>query len=481
VRFSLVQRLLGLYLLGYSVTLVPPILVSLLYQDDETPHFLNSLILCLALGAVLYWPVRHQQRELRIRDGFTVVATFWVALSILSAIPFLFSPHLSFADALFESVSGFTTTGATVIVGLDSLPKSVLYYRQQLQWLGGMGVIVLAVAISPMLGVGGMQLYRAETPGPMKYEKLTPRIAQTARSLWTIYIGLTVACALSYWWAGMSLFDAVAHSFSTISTGGFSTHDASIGYFREPFVEVVAAIFMVLGAINFSVHFFALRRRYFQFYLIDDEVRTLLLFILCVALIIGGLLFARNYYPSLGEALQHAGFHTISVITSTGFTTTGFSAWPSFAPVLLIFLSFVGGCGGSTAGGMKVVRWLLIYKQGAREVFSLIHPRAQSTIKLNSRPLPDRVLNSVWGFFSVYIITFAILMLLLMATGVDQITAFSAMATCMNNLGPGLGDVSANFVTFDRAGILISCIAMLLGRLEIFTFLVLANPGFWRN
>lgn len=481
MRYWFIQRLLGLYLLGYSITLVPPVLISLLYRDGEIAHFAQSLALCFVLGSVLWWPVRHQRREMRIRDGFIVVATFWLILSLLSAIPFLFSPHLDFADALFESVSGFTTTGATVIVGLDELPKSLLYYRQQLQWLGGMGVVVLAVAITPMLGVGGMQLYRAETPGPIKEEKLTPRITQTARALWAIYTGLTAACALAYWLAGMSWFDAIGHSFSTLSTGGFSPHDASLGYFHSPAIEAIADLFMLLGAINFAVHFAAFRRGHPLTYFKDDEVRAFLLFILAVILVVGLLLTLSHDYSSPLTALRYAAFHTISVITTTGYTTTNFSVWPAFAPVLLIFISFIGGCGGSTAGGMKVLRWLLIYKQGAREVVTLIHPRAQFSIKVNGRALPERVVNSVWGFFAAYIITFAVLMLLLMATGVDQVTAFSAIATCMNNLGPGLGAVSSNFVALNEWGVLIASVAMLLGRLEIFAFLVLMSPRFWRT
>jgi trk system potassium uptake protein TrkH len=420
---------------------------------------------------------------LRLRDGFLIVAAFWVVLGSFGAAPFLFStePSMTLTDAVFESISGLTTTGATVLSNLDQLPRSILYYRHQLQWLGGMGIIVLAVAVLPMLGVGGMQLYRAETPGPVKDTKLTPRITETAKALWYIYLGLTIACALAYWVAGMSPFDALCHSFSTVAIGGFSTHDASIGFFESGAIELVAVFFMFFAAINFSLHFMAWRSNSLRHYIQDPEFRA-------YSLILGGLIFfvltylvIMNEYDSLQESLTTGLFQVVSIATTTGFTTTNFSAWPGTLPVLLIFSSFIGGCAGSTGGGMKVMRCLLLYKQGVREVHRLVHPSAELPVKLGNMPVPQRVIDSVWGFFAVYIVLFTIMMILLLMTGLDQVTAFSAIAASLNNLGPGLGDVANGFSSLTNSAKWICAAAMLLGRLEIFTLLVLVSRTFWRH
>jgi trk system potassium uptake protein TrkH len=470
-------------LTGFSLTLIAPILVSLWYRDGEVTHFVLTFLLLLGIGLLLLLPRRQQTYEMHTRDGFLIVTLFWITMSACSALPFLFSPHLSFDRALFESISGFTTTGATVIVGLDNLPKSILYYRQQLQWLGGMGVVVLAVAIAPMLGVGGMKLYKAETPGPVKDDKLVPRIAQTARYLWTIYLGLTLVGIVAFWSAGMDLFDAVGHSFAAVSTGGFSTHDASIGYFDNPAIEWIATLLMFMGAVNFAVHFMVFREKGFRpwLYWRDPEVRGFIGLILVAAFLIALVLYEDAFYPDFWAGIRMIMFQVVSVITSTGFTTADFSQWPLFAPMLLIFISFVGGCAGSTAGGMKVIRWELMLKEAQREVFLLIHPRAIIPIKIGSRPVPDRVSRTIWGFFALYVITFVALMLMMLTTGIDPLTAFTAVATCINNLGPGLGEVSSNFASLDDTAIWISCFAMLLGRLEIFTLLVVLSPQFWKG
>jgi len=482
-RLQLILRVLGLLLTGFSVTLIAPILVSFWYRDGEVVHFLFTFLLLFGLGALLLLPGRQRQYEMQTRDGFLIVTLFWITMSTCSALPFVFSPHLSFDKALFESISGFTTTGATVIVGLDALPKSILYYRQQLQWLGGMGVVVLAVALAPMLGVGGMKLYRAETPGPIKDDKLAPRIAQTARYLWTIYIGLTLAGVVAFWVAGMDLFDAVGHSFAAVSTGGFSTHDASIGYFDSAAIEWIATVLMFMGAVNFAVHFMVFRGKGFRplLYWRDPEVRGFIGLILVAALLIALVLYEEAFYPNVGAGIRMILFQVVSVISSTGFTTADFSHWPLFAPMLLIFISFVGGCAGSTAGGMKVIRWELMLKEAQREVLLLIHPRASIPIKIGNRPVPDGVSRTVWGFFALYVITFVALMLMMLTTGVDPLTAFTAVATCINNLGPGLGEVAQNFAGLDHTAIWISCVAMLLGRLEIFTLLVVLSPRFWQG
>ncbi len=474
-------HIVGFLSMVFSITMVPPLLVSLWYGDGEAADFALTLAAMLGAGGVLFLATRRGSRELRRRDGFLIVAGFWLLTSLLGAIPFMFGLHLSFVDALFESASGLTTTGATVVQGLDKLAPSILFYRQELQWFGGMGLIVLAVAVLPMLGIGGMSVYRAETPGPMKDEKLTPQLAHTARALWFIYIGFTLACALGYWLAGMNGFDAVAHALSTVSTGGFSTHDASLGYYHSDWIEIIAILFMLAGGINFSVHFLALRGLSLRAYIADAEVRAFLAFVGLVTLTVAAVLTWTGEYPNIHQALMNASFETVSIVTSTGFGVADFSTWPLFLPVLMIFISFVGGCGGSTAGGMKVMRMMVLAKLGFREVRCLQHPKGQFPVRVGERVLGERTLQSIAGFFAVYVLTFGLLMLCMMATGADQVTAFSAIATCMNNLGPGLGEVTVDFIGVSPLGKLVSVIAMLAGRLEIYTVLVLFYPGFWKS
>ncbi len=477
-----IQRILGLLIATFSSTMLPPLAVSLVTGDGAHPAFAWAFALLLMLGLVCWFPVRHHKRDLRLRDGFIIVALFWAVLGSSGAVPLALAEELrlSVTDALFESISGLTTTGATVLVGIDDLPVSILWYRQQLQWLGGMGIIVLAVAILPMLGIGGMQLYRAETPGPMKDAKMTPRITETAKALWYIYLGLTVACAIGYWLAGMSGFDAIAHSFSTVAIGGFSTHDASMGYFDSALIEAVAVVFMFLSGINFALHFIAWRRMSTNPYLRDPEFRAYFTGLAIVAVLTTASLFLTGTFENFGSALHHGIFQAVSIGTTTGFTTAEYFAWPIFLPVLLIFSSFVGGCAGSTGGGLKVIRFLLLVKQGVREIQRLIHPNAQIPVKIGNKVLPERVIQAVWGFFAVYVASFSVMLLLLMATGLDQITAFSAVAACLNNLGPGLGEVGLNYAGINDFAKWVLSLAMLLGRLEIFTLLVLLTPTFWR-
>lgn len=463
----------------FGFTLVAPMMIALIYGESELPHFLVPFGGSLLLGGSLWLIGQRKPANLGIRDGFLIVVLFWMILSLLGAWPLLLSTDLKPVDALFEAVSGVTTTGATVMTGLDDLPKSVLFYRQQLQWLGGMGLIVLGVAVLPMLGIGGMQLYRAEVPGPTKEEKLTPRLAQTARALWLLYFGLTAACALGYWLAGMNAFDAVAHSLSTVSTGGFSTHDASIGFFDNPALEWVSVVFMLLAAINFGVHFMVWHHRNPIYYLRDPEVWTFIRFVFAVVLLAGVVLYLEGEYQHVGHSLQDASFEVVSVVTSTGFSTVDFSHWPDFLPLLLIYISFVGGCGGSTAGGMKVMRVMLLVQQGVQQVRALIHPHALIPVRIGGRTVDAKLSEGIWGFFGLYLTTFAILVLLMIHAGLDEQSAFAAVATCMNNLGPGLGEVAYTFQTVSDFGKILSIIAMLLGRLEIFTLLVLLTPGFW--
>ena len=483
MQFLVIQRILGLLLVIFSFTMLPPIFIGWIYNDLSLAPFIKSFVLVLVSGIILWFPVRYRKRELRLREGFLVVVLFWTVLGVSGSAPLMFSQELqiSFADAVFESISGLTTTGATVITGLDDLPKSILFYRQQLQWLGGMGIIVLAVAILPMLGIGGIQLYRAETPGPVKDSKLTPRIKGTAKLLWIIYVAFTVACALAYYVAGMDVFDAITHSFSTIAIGGFSTHDASMGYFESHAIELVAVIFMLLSGVNFSLHFMAWRSLSLKTYQRDSEFRMYGFLMVSLTIITLAYLYFMHTYGMLSESYYRAVFQVVSIATTTGFTTADYSHWPGFLPILLLFASFVGGCAGSTGGGMKVIRVLLLIKQGWREVTRLIHPNARIRIKLNKKPVDRDIIQAVWGFFSIYVGLFIVFMLALMAAGLDQISAFSAVAATMNNLGPGLGEVAANFKDINDFSKWLLCLSMLMGRLEIFTLLVVLTPAFWRK
>ena len=482
MRTPVVFRVLGVLLMVFSATMLVPAIVSFFYEDGASKAFLIAFAITFCTGLTCWLPTRKNPTELGIRDGFVVTVLFWTVLGFYGALPLMLEERLqlNFTDAVFESLSGLTTTGATVIDGLDDLPKSVLFYRQQLQWLGGMGIIVLALAVLPMLGVGGMQLFRAETSGPIKDSKITPRIAETAKALWYLYLGLTVACAFAYWLAGMGLFDAVAHSFSTVSIGGFSTHDASIGYFDNPAIELIAICFIAISGISFTLHFSVLRHRSLRGYLQNVEARTYLLILLAVTLIAWFELYTEKDYD-LVAALRYALFMTVSIATTTGFAITDHSAWTGFLPFLLFFCSFAGGCAGSAGGGIKIIRLILILKQGNIEIKHLIHPNAVIPLKINDNPVPDRVLQAVWGFFSVYILTFALLFVAVLATNLDPLTAFSAVAASINNLGPGLGEVALHYGDINQPAKWILCFAMLIGRLEIFTLLVLFSPTFWRK
>ena len=459
-----------------------PVLVSLIFSDNAWPAFIGSFLIILGSGLVIWWPVRHEKRELRLRDGFLVVALFWIVLSLFGATPFLLVeyPHMTFTNAVFESVSGLTTTGATVLSDLHTLPKSILFYRQQLQWFGGLGIIVLAVAVLPILGVGGMQLYRAETPGPVKDTRLTPRITETAKALWYVYLGITILCGASYWAAGMNFFDAICHAFSTVAIGGFSTYDASIGHFNSTLIDMIAVIFMFIAGVNFSLHFLAWRHRSLGSYLLDPEFRAYVKVLGFVSVSVLFYLYLSGYYSTLSETFTKGLFQVISIGTTTGFTTADFSVWPGALPIILILSSFIGGCAGSTAGGMKVIRWLLMYKQGLAEVQRLVHPSAEIPVKLGSISVNHRVINAVWGFFAVYVVIFGVLLIVQLASGLDPVSSFAAVAATLNNLGPGLGQVSIGFSDIGSVGKWSAVCGMLLGRLEIFTLLVLITSTFWK-
>ncbi len=483
MRYASIQRVVGFLIAIASLMMLPPAAVSWWYHDGTAVLFLISAAILLSIGLLIFLPVRQVKHELRLRDGFLIVVGCWLALALVGALPFLLlqSPQLSYVDALFESMSGLTTTGATIITNIESLPRGVLYYRQQLQWLGGMGIIVLAVAILPMLRIGGMQLYRAETPGPLKDSKLTPRITETAKALWLIYLGITIACGLAYWLGGMSLFDAVGHAFSTVAIGGFSTHDASLAYFNNPTIEMIAVVFMVIAGVNFALHFTAWRKASAQPYFKDPELKVYIGLLAGLAFLASFALYVNGTYDTAFEAVRYASFQVISAMTTTGFTTTEFHLWAGFVPILMMCVAFIGGCAGSTAGGMKVIRIMLLYRQSAREIQRLIHPHAVILVKIGDQKTSSTVMDAVWGFFFLYIATFTLMTVMLNATGIDSVTAFSAVAACITNMGPGLSEVGSNYAGLNSAAKLILSFAMLAGRLEIFTLLVLLTPAFWRD
>ncbi len=483
MHFRAITRIVGLLVILFSGTMIIPGLVALIYRDGAGSAFTQTFFFALLIGLVLWLPNRQQKNELKPREGFLIVVLFWTVLGSVGALPFLFADHpdLSVTDAFFESFSALTTTGATSLVGLDSLPKAILFYRQMLQWFGGMGIIVLAVAILPILGVGGMQLYRAEMPGPLKDNKMRPRIAETAKTLWLIYLTLTIACALALWGAGMSVFDAIGHSFSTIALGGFSTHDASIGYFNSPMINTIVAVFLLISGCNYGLHFAVLSGHNLRVYWRDPEFRMFITVQFALVLVCTLILWRYNVYQSSLQTINQAFFQVVSMATTAGFTTDSIARWPLFLPILLLCSAFIGGCAGSTGGGLKVIRILLLYLQGSRELKRLVHPNAVYTIKLGNRALPERILEAVWGFFSAYVLVFIVSMLAIIATGVDNFSAFAAVTATLNNLGPGLGVVAENFSSMNAVAKWILILTMLFGRLEVFTLLVLFTPTFWRE
>ena len=483
MQLSIVAKTIGLLLMVFSFAQVPPLVVDLIYAEGEYISFLYSFLLTVLGGLVLWWPFREVKKDFRLREGVLIVVCFWIVLSLFGTLPFLITDSiskLSFSDAFFESMSGLTTTGATVLSQLDDLPKSILFYRQQLQWLGGMGIIVLAVAVLPLLGVGGMELYHAESSGIAK-DRLTPKLRNTAIALWKIYVSLTVLCAIGYFFSGMSIFDAISHSFSTVAIGGFSTHDGSIGYFNSPAIEMIAMFFMFLAGINFSLHFVAWNNRSLVDYIKDSEFKTYSMVLICSTIIVIAALSFNSQYESSSETLRHSLFQTISIATTTGFTSQNLSNWPAAIPVFLIMMSFIGACVGSTGGGIKVVRILVMFRLGMKEIHKFIRPNAQVSVKLNKSSINEKALVSVLGFFSLYAISFFLILMLLMFAGLDQVTAYSATAATMNNLGPGLGDVAQNYGSLGEVAKWILSFSMLIGRLEVLTIIAIFHKAFWRH
>ena len=481
MQIKSVIRILGLLLMLFSLAIIPPIIVSVLYEDNETWSFFYALILIFVSGLLLWLPAMQAKSDLKLRDGFIIVVLFWFVLSSFASLPMILSESLNITitNAIFESISGLTTTGATILNEIDNLPKSILFYRQYLQWLGGLGIIVLAVAVLPMLGVGGMQLYKAEVAGPIK-NKITPRITETAKWLWIVYLAMTLICGLSYYFAGMSLFDSICHSFSTIAIGGVSTHTESFGFFDNQWVELVAIFFMIAACLNFSLHYLAFKNKSLAVYKNDNEAY----FFVFLTILVSALTILYAYNQSLDlntrEIIKHT-FYAVSISTTTGFTNSNYYTYIGFLPLLLILFSFIGGCAGSTAGGMKAIRVMLLLKQGYRELKRLVHPNSKIKVKVGDSAINERTLETIWGFFAIYVFVFITVMLLLMLSGLDFLTSFSAVAATINNLGPGQGDVILNYAGLTDLNKWILSFSMIVGRLEIFTLLVIFIPDFWKK
>lgn len=481
------NRLRSLYLLSIPVLVLGAVfllfglLSAFLFDDNVHLPFFELAAGALVAGTLGLFGIPGSIGNIGYRESLLFVALTWTLMGLLGGLPFMLINDLSFTDATFEAVSGITTTGATVMTGLDAMPKSLLLYRQFLQWMGGLGVIILVVAIMPMLNIGGMRLYKAETPGPVKGEKLAPRISHTARYLWYVYLVLTLACILSYWLAGMDIYEAIAHSFTTVSTGGFSTKDASMAYFDSVAIEWVANVFMLLGAINFGLHFIVFSGRNPRQYWRDEETRWFLLIVAGASLLIGAGLWLAGTYQGLDTSLRYVIFQVISFITSTGFFSADYAAWPGATTLMLIILAYIGGCAGSTAGGNKVVRNALTIKAILQEIKYLIHPRGVFTLKFNRRPVTRDVMDSVKGYMFIAATLTIILTLLLMMTGLDFLSALSAVSACINVNGPAFGALSSNFIPVSDIGTWILSLTMILGRLEFFTLLALFHPAFWRR
>ena len=469
-----IVNLFSILVLFFSLSYIFPIIISLIFDDGATELFIYTLLGVGLIGLVGLLATRKVDNELSQKDGFVIIVLFWVVLCFAGSIPFYLS-GMNAIDSIFESMSGITTTGATVISNLDTLPESLLFYRQLLQWMGGMGLIVLAIAVMPLLGIGGGQIYKTEIPGAMGEQKLTPRIKETAQVLWLIYLGLTVLCAILYYLGGMGSFDAVSHAMSTVAIGGFSTHNDSIGHFNSIAIETICIAFMLLSAFSFTLHYFAVFKKKPLKYFYDPEIRFFMSILAIIFIICAMISNISNYGPNLRELA----FHSVSMLTTTGFSISNSSEWPFSISFILLIGAFIGACAGSVGGGVKSWRVLIMINHAHKNLMRIIHPNSVISLKIGTKNVNDEVATSVWGFFSIYIISFIILLLFVLITGVDFESAFSAVGACHNNLAPGLGIVSEKYANINSASKGILAFAMLLGRLEIFTLLVILTPMFW--
>jgi trk system potassium uptake protein TrkH len=478
-----VAHVFALVMMVFAATMLAPMVLAVWSLDPALSSFVISAFATFLLGALLWLATRRFKRELKTRDGLMLVALTWVALPAVAGFPLWKYLPINFTEAYFEAASGLTTTGGTVLSGLEFLPRSINLWRHLLSWLGGMGIIVLAVAILPMLGVGGMQIYRAEMPGPMKDTKLTPRIGQTAKLLWAVYAGLTATCILCLRFAGMDWFDAVCHGFSALALGGFSTYDASIGHFNSVPIEIVLTIFSLLAALNFATHYLAWRERGVLAYFRDAEAKAIFGVLIASCIGVALFLYLKGSYPAFSTSLRHTTFNLVAIATDSGLHTQDYSRWPIFAPMWMMFLSCIVCSSGSTGGGIKMIRTLVLAKQAHRELNQLVHPNMVRPLKVGGAIIANKVVFAVLAFVFLYFMSIVTLVFLQLASGLDFLTAFSAIIACMNNAGPGLGLVGpgSNYGVLSTFQTWVCSAAMLLGRLEVFTILVLFTPTLWRK
>jgi len=485
IRTLTVIHALGLLLVMFSMAYVLPVATALIYGNDTMLlDFLLAMVWTVTAGILMWLITRRYRGELSIRHGYLLVVTMWTAMPAFATIPLIMTiPGISFTDAYFETMSGLTTTGATVLAGLDSLPPSINVWRHEMEWLGGLGIIVLAVAVLPLLGIGGRQLFKAEMPGPMKDSALTPRIADTARNLWAVYAVMTIACVVALKWAGMDWLDAVCHAFSTMGLGGFSTHDASVGYFNSPLIESVMVVFMLIATVNFASHYLAWHSKKLNIYWYDAEAKAAIGLIVASCLGIAVFLWWSGVYVEFWTALRHATFNVVSIGASSGFASVDYGQWPIFAPMWMLFVGCIAASSGSTGGGIKMVRTLVLFKQAGRELLKLLHPAVVNPMKIGGRVVPNNIVFAVLGFIFLYFMTIAGLLFLLLISGMDFISALSAVLACVNNFGPGLGVVgpASNYQGLSDFQTWVCTFGMLVGRLEIFTVLILFSPHFWRR
>jgi len=482
--FLTIVHIFGLVTIGFSGLMSTCLLTSKVVQDGATDAFLLGTLITLAFGVLMFFPTLRTPKKVSRQTGFLMVAITWSVVPVFCTLPLMmYLPELSFIDAYFETVSGLTTTGATIFSGLDQLPMSINLWRHELNWIAGMGIIIFAVAILPILGIGGMQLYIAESPGTVKESDLPPRIAQTAKALWLVYAGITLACIIALRFAGMDWFDAICHAFAAMSLGGFSTHDSNVGFFNSLSIEMVLTIFQLLAAINFATHFVALRKKSFNPYIDDREARAFLLLILGSCLVTASVLWQAGTYPDFFTALRHASFNLVTIATDCGFATQDFNQWPIFVPMWMLFLSCISASSGSTGGGIRMIRTIILVKQARLELFKFIHPYAVKSMKIGDTVVNSNIVTSVTGFIFLYFISIVILVFMLLLSGMDFISAFSAIIACFNNAGPGLNQVgpATNYASLSDIQTGVCIFAMLLGRVQIFSIVILFVPEFWRK